>query len=86
VRSHPRGQQIHDQHTRSARREHSGPGCRTRPEHLTKALKAGGVLPFVNFNRVHVVPPLNIADEDLLAGLAVLDEALEVTDASSSGM
>ena len=48
---------------------------------LTKALKDGGVLPFVNFNRVHVVPPLNIADDDLLAGLAVLDEALEVADA-----
>ncbi|WP_289017387.1 aspartate aminotransferase family protein [uncultured Ornithinimicrobium sp.] len=48
---------------------------------LTKALKDGGVLPFVNFNRVHVVPPLNIADEDLRAGLTVLDEALEVADA-----
>ncbi|WP_109473691.1 aspartate aminotransferase family protein [Ornithinimicrobium cavernae] len=48
---------------------------------LTKALRAGGILPFVNFNRVHIVPPLNISDEDILAGLAVLDEALKVADA-----
>ena len=48
---------------------------------LTAALRSGGVLPFVNFNRVHVVPPLNIPDEDLQAGLDVLDEALSVADA-----
>lgn len=47
---------------------------------LTKALKDGGVLPFVNFNRVHVVPPINISREDLLAGLDALDEALTVAD------
>ena len=51
------------------------------PPPATGALKAGGVLPFVNFNRVHIVPPLNIGDEDLLAGLAVLDEALTLADA-----
>ncbi|SOC53807.1 aspartate aminotransferase family protein [Ornithinimicrobium cerasi] len=48
---------------------------------LTAALRTGGVLPFVNFNRVHVVPPLNIPDDDLHAGLDVLDEALSVADA-----
>ncbi|MDO5740872.1 MAG: aspartate aminotransferase family protein [Ornithinimicrobium sp.] len=48
---------------------------------LTNALKAGGILPFVNFNRVHIVPPLNISDEDLRFGLDVLDEALTLTDA-----
>ncbi|PQZ96418.1 aspartate aminotransferase family protein [Arthrobacter sp. MYb227] len=47
---------------------------------VTAALKSGGVLPFVNFNRIHVVPPLNITDEDLRAGLAILDEALTVAD------
>ncbi|MGB7448093.1 MAG: aspartate aminotransferase family protein [Ornithinimicrobium sp.] len=47
---------------------------------LTKALRDGGVMPFVNFNRVHVVPPLNIGDADLLTGLDVLDEALQVAD------
>ncbi|RBP65714.1 taurine--2-oxoglutarate transaminase [Brevibacterium sanguinis] len=44
------------------------------------ALKAGGVLPFANFNRIHVVPPLNVPDEDLRRGLEVLDRALDVAD------
>lgn len=48
---------------------------------VTGALKKAGMLPFVNFNRIHVVPPLNISDEDLRAGLAMLDEALSVADA-----
>lgn len=47
---------------------------------FTGALKKAGMLPFVNFNRVHVVPPLNISDEDLRTGLAMLDEALSVAD------
>ncbi len=47
---------------------------------VTGALKKAGMLPFVNFNRIHVVPPLNIGDEDLRAGLAMLDEALAVAD------
>ncbi len=44
------------------------------------ACRERGLLPFVNFNRMHVVPPLNISDEDALAGLAIIDEALSVAD------
>lgn len=44
------------------------------------ALKAEGVLPFSNFNRIHVVPPLNIPDDLLREGLAALDRALDVAD------
>lgn len=44
------------------------------------AMKAGGVLPFANFNRIHVVPPLNTPDEDVRFGLEVLDEALTIAD------
>lgn len=44
------------------------------------ALKAGGVLPFANFNRIHIVPPLNTPDAEVRAGLAVLDEALSIAD------
>jgi taurine--2-oxoglutarate transaminase len=44
------------------------------------ALKAEGVLPFANFNRIHVVPPLNIDDEDVRFGLEALDSALDVAD------
>ncbi|MCM1011299.1 MULTISPECIES: aspartate aminotransferase family protein [unclassified Brevibacterium] len=44
------------------------------------ALKAGGVLPFANFNRIHIVPPLNTPDAEVRAGLAVLEEALSIAD------
>ncbi|HCG56095.1 MULTISPECIES: aspartate aminotransferase family protein [Brevibacterium] len=44
------------------------------------AMKSGGVLPFANFNRIHVVPPLNTPDADVRFGLKVLDEALSIAD------
>jgi taurine--2-oxoglutarate transaminase len=47
---------------------------------VLKEINAGGVLPFANFNRIHVVPPLNIADEDVLAGIDVIDRALDIAD------
>jgi taurine--2-oxoglutarate transaminase len=47
---------------------------------LVAELKAGGLLPFANFNRIHVAPPLNISTEDARAGLAILDRALAVAD------
>ena len=39
-------------------------------------LKAGGVLPFNNFHRLHVVPPLNISADELNAGLDVFEQVL----------
>lgn len=47
------------------------------------ACRAEGLLPFANFNRVHVVPPLTISAEDARAGIAMLDRAL--TQAASAG-
>ncbi|TIC79354.1 aspartate aminotransferase family protein [Nocardioides sp. GY 10127] len=44
---------------------------------VVAACKEGGILPFVNFNRIHVVPPLVISDDEVAEGLAVLDAALE---------
>ncbi len=54
----------------------------TSPEmnQVVSALKGENVLPFANFNRVHVVPPLNISDEDMHLGLRALDRALDVAD------
>jgi taurine--2-oxoglutarate transaminase len=49
------------------------------------ACKKGGMLPFANYNRIHVVPPCNISDADARDGLAVLDAALSVGDAHASG-
>lgn len=44
------------------------------------ALKAGGVLPFANFNRIHIVPPCTMSDEEARTVLEVLDGALDVAD------
>ncbi|MCG2623062.1 aspartate aminotransferase family protein [Arthrobacter sp. I2-34] len=47
---------------------------------LVAELKAGGLMPFANFNRIHVVPPLNTSDADVLHGLEILDAALDAAD------
>ncbi len=39
-----------------------------------------GLMPFVNMNRTHVVPPCNVSKDEALEGLAILDQALQVTD------
>ncbi|GAB3585512.1 aminotransferase class III-fold pyridoxal phosphate-dependent enzyme [Calidifontibacter terrae] len=44
-----------------------------------------GLLPFVNYNRIHVVPALNIPDDQLREGLQILDNALTVGDAAVAG-
>ena len=49
---------------------------------VVAACKERGVLPFANYNRIHVVPPLNIGDDEAHRGLAVIDEALAVADAA----
>ena len=48
---------------------------------VVAACKAGGLLPFANFNRIHVVPPCTVTESEALEGLAILDAALDVTDA-----
>jgi taurine---2-oxoglutarate transaminase len=48
---------------------------------LLGACKARGLVPFANFNRLHVVPPCTISEQEAKEGLAILDEALAVADA-----
>lgn len=43
---------------------------------LTAACISRQLLPFTNFNRLHVVPPCIITDAEAEEGLAILDEAL----------
>nr|MCW2727125.1 aspartate aminotransferase family protein [Aeromicrobium sp.] len=45
------------------------------------ACKKAGMLPFANFNRIHLVPPCNISDDEARRGLEILDEALTLADA-----
>ncbi len=46
-----------------------GAECRTR-----------GLLPFINYNRLHVVPPCTVSETEVKDGLAILDEVLGVVD------
>lgn len=43
---------------------------------IVAAAKAEGLLLFVNYHRIHVVPPCTITDEEAREGLAILDRAL----------
>ena len=52
---------------------------------IVAACKKGGLLPFANFNRIHVVPPCNIGDDEAREGLAILDAALSLGDAHAEG-
>jgi taurine--2-oxoglutarate transaminase len=44
------------------------------------ACKQRGLWPFTHFNRTHVVPPCTTTAEEVIEGVAILDEALEVAD------
>ncbi|MFG2573295.1 aspartate aminotransferase family protein [Streptomyces sp. NPDC048481] len=44
------------------------------------AAKKAGVWPFVNMNRTHFVPPLNVSESEVKEGLAALDTALSAAD------
>ncbi|HEX6328396.1 MAG TPA: aminotransferase class III-fold pyridoxal phosphate-dependent enzyme, partial [Jiangellaceae bacterium] len=68
--------------TDRATREPLAPYSGTSPamSELTAACKHGGLLPFVNFNRLHVVPPRTITEAEAKEGLAILDQALAVAD------
>ena len=43
---------------------------------LAANCKKRGLWPFIHFNRMHVVPPLNISETDLVKGLEIIDQAL----------
>ena len=47
---------------------------------LAAACKERGLWPFTHFNRMHVVPPCNTPVEDVKAGLAIIDEVLDIAD------
>ena len=52
---------------------------------VVAACKSGGLLPFANYNRIHVCPPCNVTDAEAAAGLAILDAALDVADEHAAG-
>jgi taurine--2-oxoglutarate transaminase len=43
---------------------------------LVAECKKRGLMPFTNFNRMHVVPPCNITEAEAKEGIAIIDQAL----------
>jgi taurine--2-oxoglutarate transaminase len=52
---------------------------------LVVECKARGLMPFANFNRMHVVPPCTITVEEAEAGLAILDDVFTIIDKYYTG-
>ncbi|MFI9510126.1 aspartate aminotransferase family protein [Nocardia sp. NPDC052566] len=65
-----------------ATREPLAPYGGTSPamNEVVAACRAAGLLLFVNFNRLHVVPPCVIGEAEAKEGLAILDQALTLAD------
>jgi taurine--2-oxoglutarate transaminase len=45
---------------------------------LVAACRQRGLMPFTNYNRLHVVPPCTVSDAEAKEGLALLDDAFSV--------
>jgi taurine--2-oxoglutarate transaminase len=72
---------VRDRRTREMLVPYNAGGEAAKPmAEVAKACRDRGLWPFTHFNRIHVVPPIVISDEDAKQGLAILDEALEVAD------
>ena len=52
---------------------------------LVGECKKRGLLPFTNYNRLHVVPPCTVTEAEAKEGLAILDEVLAVVDPHYTG-
>ena len=74
---------VRDRATREPLVPYNAAGAANAPmAALTKACLRRGLLPFVNGSRTHVVPALNIGDDEARYGMALLDEALGEVEAS----
>jgi taurine---2-oxoglutarate transaminase len=47
---------------------------------LMAQCRSRGLMPFMNYNRLHVVPPCTVSEAEAKEGLGLLDEALAVVD------
>ncbi len=52
---------------------------------LVAESKKRGLLPFTNYNRMHVVPPCVVTDAEAKEGLAILDEVFSIVDQHYTG-
>ena len=73
--------------TNRATREPLAPYGGTSPAmgELVVESKKRGLMPFTNFNRMHVVPPCTVSEVEAKEGLAILDEVFTVMDKHYAG-
>ena len=72
---------VRNRETRKPLVPYAAAGAAAQPMlDFAAACKARGLWPFIHFNRTHIVPPCTTSVEDVREGLAILDEALTVTD------
>ncbi|MCQ4044120.1 aspartate aminotransferase family protein [Streptantibioticus rubrisoli] len=72
---------VRDRSTREPLVPYNASGADAAPmARFAAACRQGGLWPFVNMNRTHVVPPCNVSEAEAKEGLAVLDAALSVVD------
>ena len=69
---------VKDQETREPLAPYGGTSAAMNT--VVAFCKENGLMPFTNFNRIHVVPPCNAGDDEVRAGLEILDRALDVAD------
>ena len=68
---------VKDRQTREMLVPYNAAGAANAPmAELVGACKSRGLMPFVNYNRLHVVPPCTVSETEAKEGLALLDDAL----------
>jgi taurine--2-oxoglutarate transaminase len=77
---------VRDRGTREPLVPYNAAGPDAAPmNEFAAACKERGLWPFTHFNRTHVVPPCTTSADEIRAGVAILDEALEVADRYYTG-
>jgi taurine--2-oxoglutarate transaminase len=72
---------VKDRTTREPLVPFNAAGAAAAPmNEFAAACKSGGLWPFVHFNRTHIVPPCTTTPDEIRAGMAILDVALDVAD------
>ncbi|MBT2519144.1 aspartate aminotransferase family protein [Streptomyces sp. ISL-90] len=77
---------VRDRETREPLVPFNASGTDAAPMAAVAAVcKQAGLWPFVHFNRLHVAPPLIIAEDELVRGLDIIDDALGIADGYVAG-
>lgn len=77
---------VRDRATREPLVPYNAGGADAQPmNEFAARCKELGLWPFTHFNRTHLVPPCTTSDDEMREGLAIIDEALEVTDKYYTG-